>query len=94
MLVCPVSFTADCLETIEEIDGENREYFEEAGGGRYRYIPALNDRDDHIAALAAVAARHLQGWAVPKEEWDGEAAQREAAASRERAEKMRDEGRS
>lgn len=89
-VIC-AGFAADCLETIEEIDTENRAYFEEAGGGRYRYIPALNDRDDHIAALAAVAARHLQGWAVPREEWDDEAAQEAANASRERAERMREE---
>jgi ferrochelatase len=40
---------------------ENSEVFEEAGGGRFRYIPALNDRDDHIAALATVARRQLDG---------------------------------
>jgi len=60
-VVCP-GFSADCLETIEEIDQENREYFEEAGGGAYRYIAALNDRTDHLDALAAVAERHLRGW--------------------------------
>jgi ferrochelatase len=65
-VICP-GFAADCLETLEEIDRENREYFTEAGGGRYRYLPALNDRDDHVAALAAVAARHLQGWVHPRE---------------------------
>ncbi len=57
-VICP-GFAADCLETIDEIDVENREVFEEAGGGRFRYIEALNDRDDHIAALAAVARRKL-----------------------------------
>ncbi|MGO2293155.1 MAG: ferrochelatase [Pseudoalteromonas sp.] len=45
------AFSADCLETLEEIEGENREIFEHAGGKKYRYIKALNDRDDHIAAL-------------------------------------------
>jgi ferrochelatase len=57
-VICP-GFAADCLETLEEIDMENREIFTEAGGGRFRYIPALNDRDDHIAALEAVARRRL-----------------------------------
>ena len=57
-VACP-GFAADCLETIEEIGGENRGYFEAAGGGRYRYIAALNDRSDHIEALAAVARRAL-----------------------------------
>jgi ferrochelatase len=59
-VICP-GFAADCLETLEEIDMENRKVFLEAGGGRFRYIEALNDRDDHIAALAAVARRQLKG---------------------------------
>ncbi len=60
-VVCP-GFSADCLETIEEIDQQNRELFVHSGGGRFRYIPALNDRADHVEALAAIAARNLQGW--------------------------------
>ena len=60
-VACP-GFSADCLETIEEIDQQNREFFVHAGGGRFRYIPALNDRADHVEALAGVAARNLQGW--------------------------------
>ncbi|WP_199609744.1 ferrochelatase [Flocculibacter collagenilyticus] len=45
------AFSADCLETLEELEQENRETFMEAGGTRYQYIPALNDRDDHINAI-------------------------------------------
>ena len=60
-VVCP-GFAADCLETLEEIRILNRGFFLEAGGKRFRYIPALNDRADHIQALAGIAARHLQGW--------------------------------
>ncbi|TMO69099.1 ferrochelatase [Pseudoalteromonas aurantia] len=45
------AFSADCLETLEELEEENREFFEHAGGEHYRYIPALNERDDHIDAL-------------------------------------------
>jgi len=45
------AFSADCLETLEELEEENREIFENAGGEKYRYIAALNDRDDHINAL-------------------------------------------
>lgn len=45
------AFSADCLETLEELAVENREIFLHAGGADYRYIPALNDRADHIAAL-------------------------------------------
>ncbi len=60
-VVCP-AFSADCLETLEEIAVENREIFLEAGGERFHYIPALNDRDDHMEALAALALRHMGGW--------------------------------
>ncbi|HET6655559.1 MAG TPA: ferrochelatase [Gammaproteobacteria bacterium] len=50
-VICP-GFPADCLETLEEIAIRNGEYFRDAGGDSLRYIPALNARDDHIAALA------------------------------------------
>ena len=60
-VLCP-GFSADCLETLEEIAGENRERFLEAGGERYHYIPALNERPDHIAALAELVVRHAAGW--------------------------------
>jgi ferrochelatase len=63
-VLCP-GFSVDCLETLEEIDGLNREFFTHAGGGEYRYIPCLNERPDHIAALADVALRQLGGWASP-----------------------------
>lgn len=57
-VICP-GFAADCLETIEEIGVENRDYFLEAGGKQYRYIPALNDDDAHIAALAQIVSARL-----------------------------------
>lgn len=60
-VMCP-GFTADCLETLEEIDQEVREAFLHAGGREFRYIPCLNDSHPWIAALAALAIRHLQGW--------------------------------
>ncbi|MFK7859993.1 MAG: ferrochelatase [Granulosicoccus sp.] len=60
-VLCP-AFSADCLETIEEISGENREYFEEHGGERFQYIPCLNDRPDHIHFLGDLIERHAQGW--------------------------------
>jgi ferrochelatase len=59
--VCP-GFAADCLETLEEMAITNRELYEEAGGARFRYLPALNDRPDHIAALADIAANAMSGW--------------------------------
>jgi len=49
-VVCP-GFSADCLETLEEIALQNREVFIQAGGEAYHYIPALNDDAMHIKAL-------------------------------------------
>lgn len=60
-VVCP-GFAADCLETLEEIAVENRDYFLGAGGERYEYIPCLNSTPGHIDALAAIASDHLAGW--------------------------------
>ncbi len=60
-IICP-GFTADCLETIEEIDGENREVFLHNGGEQFRYIPALNADPDFIEFLAFLALRHMGGW--------------------------------
>lgn len=65
-VVCP-GFSADCLETIEEIGEENREYFLEAGGERYEYITALNADDAHIQALTKLLESHLLGWAMKTE---------------------------
>lgn len=50
-VIC-AGFSADCLETLEEIAEENKENFLNAGGQSYRYIPALNANTDHINALA------------------------------------------
>jgi len=66
-VICP-GFSADCLETLEEIDGLNREIFLHAGGERYRYIPALNDRPDHLRLLADLVLRNLAGWIEPADE--------------------------
>ena len=60
-VMCP-GFSSDCLETLEEIKEENREYFENAGGGSLRYIPALNARDDHVDLFTHLIKRELSGW--------------------------------
>jgi ferrochelatase len=57
------AFSADCIETLEEIRGEIREAFEHAGGVEFTYVPCLNDDDTHIAALMAVLQANLAGWA-------------------------------
>ncbi|ODA67471.1 Ferrochelatase [Methyloligella halotolerans] len=55
-------FVADCVETLEEINGEAREIFEEHGGEKFSFIPCLNDSDDGMRVLEAVIDRELQGW--------------------------------
>ncbi len=60
-VICP-GFSADCLETLEEIAVENRDYFLAAGGKRYGYIPALNDDPGHVEMLADLVSRHAAGW--------------------------------
>lgn len=56
------AFSADCIETLEEINEEIRESFEHAGGESFTYVPCLNDDEEHIAALAFEIERNLQGW--------------------------------
>ncbi|MCG5531636.1 ferrochelatase [Halorhodospira halochloris] len=86
-VVCP-GFSADCLETLEEIAEENREYFEENGGERLSYIPALNCRQDHIDALVRIILHHAQGWPEARlgRDWDQE--QERLRASAQRAKQM------
>lgn len=56
------AFAADCLETLEELEVENRDTYREAGGKDYRYIPCLNDRADHIQMMVDLVQQHTQGW--------------------------------
>lgn len=60
-VVCP-GFTADCLETLEEIAMEGRHAFLNAGGTQFHYLPCLNDASQWLDALAGIAQNHLQGW--------------------------------
>lgn len=60
-VICP-GFSADCLETLEEIAVQNREVFLSAGGQIFHYIAALNDQPDHIRALADLVLQHAAGW--------------------------------
>jgi ferrochelatase len=62
-VACP-GFSADCLETLEEIAMQNAEFFEDAGGESLHYIPALNARDDHIDFLTTLIGQHTHGWPV------------------------------
>lgn len=60
-LVAP-GFSADCLETLEELDGENRHIFEDNGGDKFAYLPALNDSPEGIDVIEAIVRRELMGW--------------------------------
>ncbi len=60
-LVAP-GFSADCLETLEELDGENRHIFENNGGEKFAYLPALNDSPEGIDVIEAIVRRELMGW--------------------------------
>jgi ferrochelatase len=60
-VICP-GFSADCLETIEEINEENKEYFMQSGGEKFGYIPALNDSSDHIEFLTQLLIDNTSGW--------------------------------
>lgn len=79
---CP-GFSSDCLETIEEIDEENRHYFMAAGGKAFNYIPALNATPGHIEALVTLIEENIQGWQIP---------QNTPALLTERAERARAKG--
>ena len=83
-VVCP-GFSADCLETLEEIDVENRDLFLEAGGESFHYIPALNASDEHIDALSEVLTAHSFGWPETMPGWDAGKRAVEENKSRERA---------
>jgi ferrochelatase len=60
-VICP-GFVGDCLETLEEISLEGKTIFLSAGGGEFRYIPALNERHEWMDALSDLAMRQLGGW--------------------------------
>ena len=60
-IMAPV-FSADCVETLEEINGEIREAFLHAGGESFTYIPCLNAGEPHVDMLTAIIERELAGW--------------------------------
>lgn len=66
-VVCP-GFVSDCLETLEEIAIEGKATFLEAGGKEFHYIPCLNENDDWIKALCAIAMEHLSGWTAESQQ--------------------------
>ena len=55
-------FSADCIETLEEIDAEVRETFLHAGGKNFSHIPCLNDSGDGMEVIETIVRRELAGW--------------------------------
>ena len=62
LAVVTPGFSADCLETIEEIGGENAEYFRHGGGEHFARIPCLNDGPGGMRVIETVVRRELMGW--------------------------------
>jgi ferrochelatase len=62
LAVVTPGFSADCLETLEEIAGENAEIFHHHGGKNFRAIPCLNDSEGGMRVIRAVVERELKGW--------------------------------
>lgn len=87
-VICP-GFAADCLETLEEINIQNRKLFIANEGKRYAYIPALNDDSAHISVLIELILKHCQGWPEFSQDWNAEQIAEESKLRRERVEKMK-----
>lgn len=87
-VACP-GFSVDCLETLEEIAMQNRDFFIAAGGSALRYIPALNDSTEQISSLAALILRHGQGWPEFATDYDPAAAKQRVVDADRRAKALR-----
>ena len=84
-VICP-GFSADCLETLEEIAMEGKQIFTHAGGGEYHYIAALNENEAWIHAMTEIALENLQGWVSPT--WDGAQAAKDNELTKTRAQSL------
>jgi ferrochelatase len=62
LAVVAPGFSADCLETLEELDMENRAAFLANGGEQFTYVPCLNDSEGGLRVIEAVVRRELMGW--------------------------------
>ncbi len=86
-VICP-GFSADCLETLEEIEMQNAKLFSTSGGGELRYVPALNARDDHVSFLSRTIEKHVAGWPEASTDWSLSETSRQLEKSRQRARDM------
>ena len=62
ILILSPGFSMDCLETIEEIDEENKEIFIEAGGLKFDYAPCLNDSELHVSFIKNLIQKQTSIW--------------------------------
>jgi ferrochelatase len=62
LAVVTPGFSADCLETLEEIAQENAHIFRQNGGEEFTAIPCLNDSDPGMDVIRKLVLRELQGW--------------------------------
>ena len=62
LAVITPGFSADCLETLEEIAGENAHIFKKNGGENFVHIPCLNDSEPGLLVIWTVVLRELKGW--------------------------------
>jgi len=83
-VVCP-GFSADCLETLEEMNIQNRNLFMQAGGDRFTYIPALNDQPAHIDFLADLVCKHARGWLETEADYDRAAVRKKQSEAKQHA---------
>lgn len=87
-VACP-GFAVDCLETLEEIAMQNRDFFVGAGGETLRYIPALNDSPGQVDSLAALVLQHTQGWPEFAADYDAAANRQQRVQAGRRATAVR-----
>ncbi len=83
-VVCP-GFSADCLETLEEMNIQNRNLFMQAGGDRFTYVPALNDQPAHIDFLADLVRKHARGWLESEAGYDRNVVRKKQSEAKQHA---------
>ena len=88
-VICP-GFSADCLETLEEINIQYRALFMAGGGKQFTYIPALNDHPLHIECLTGIIKKHCQGWPETSPGYDAAALEKERKLQQARVKKIKE----
>ena len=90
-VICP-GFSADCLETLEEINIRYRALFMASGGMQFTYIPALNDHPLHISCLTGIIQKHCQGWPEASPGYDAAAVEKELELQQAHVQQFKENG--